>query len=193
MMSTPPNTVGTSQAEKEKLLALLRESRESFLASFAGVSDEQSRRRPAEGSWSVMETVEHLTVAEQFMLDGLTKARRPRTAGAPNREAIFLERLGSRSRKAEAPEGGRPTGRFANLAEAADHFRAARESAIRFLQENNEDLRATEVTHPHPLIGVVSSFEMLISMAKHAERHALQIEEIKNTLCVHADAAKRES
>jgi uncharacterized damage-inducible protein DinB len=179
-MSAVHNAIPVLQAEKELLLTLLRESRERFLASFAGVSDEQSRNRPAEGSWSVIETVEHLTIVEEVMVHRLNTARSPRTAGAPNREAIFLERMGSRSRKVKTPEGGQPTGRFANLAEAADHFRAARESAIRFVQEN-EDLRATEVPHPHPLVGVVSSYEMLIAIAKHAERHALQIEEIKNS------------
>ncbi len=180
-MSALPNTIPTSPADKEKLLALLRESRERFLASFAGVTDQQSRRRPAEGSWSVLETVEHLTAAEKLMLVRLTTTRRTRAAGAPNREAIFLERMGSRSRKAETPESGRPTGRFANLAEAAQNFRAAREAAMRFVDETNEDLRATEVTHPHPSVGDVSSYELLIIMAKHADRHTLQIEEIKNS------------
>src|SRR5438445_24335 len=55
---------------------------------------------------------------------------------------------------------------------------------MQFVERCREDLRATEVTHPHPAAGVVSSYEMLIIMAKHAERHMLQIEEIKNTLPV---------
>lgn len=166
------------------LLALLRESQQRFLRSFAGVSDEQSRRRPAEGSWSVMETVEHLTAAEKLMLLRLTTTRRPRTAGAPNREAVFLERMGSRSRKVEAPESARPIGRFASLAEAAEHFKAARETAMCFVEESTEDLRATEVTHPHPLVGDVSSYEMVLIIAKHAERHALQIDEIRTALAL---------
>lgn len=180
-MSALHNAMPTSQGDKEKLLVLLRESRQRFLESFAGVTEEQSRRRPAEGCWSVLDTVEHLTAAERQMVFRLTTARRPRQAGAPNREAIFLERMGSRSRKVETPEGGRPTGRFAGLAEAAEHFKAAREAAMRFVEESTEDLRATEVTHPHPLVGDVSSYEMVIIIAKHAERHALQIDEIKNS------------
>lgn len=186
MMSTIPNAVGTSQAEKEGLLRLLQESRQRFLASFAGVTEDECRRRPAEGCWSVLETVEHLTAAEKLMLLRLTTALRPRPAGAPNREAIFLERMGSRSRKVEAPESGRPTGRFASLAEAAEHFKAAREASMRFVEDSREDLRATEVTHPHPLVGDVSSYEMVIIIAKHAERHALQLDEIRTTLALSA-------
>jgi uncharacterized damage-inducible protein DinB len=178
-MSTLPNAAAISKADREKLLALLHESRQRFFASFAGVSDEQSQRHPAEGSWSVLDCVEHIAAAETRMMGMLQGPRRPRAAGALNREEIFLQRMADRSRKAVSPEGARPTGRFPNLAAAGKQFESARAVTIRFVEENTEDLRATEVTHPHPMVGDVSAYEMVIIMAKHAERHALQIEEIK--------------
>lgn len=179
-MNALNNPLTAATAEKEKLLALLRESREKFLNSFSGLSDEQSRRK-TEGSWSVLDTVEHLTVAEKTMVRLITTARRPKSPSTPNREEIFLRVLTDRSRKLQSPEAARPAGRFANLAEAAAQFSAAREQALEFVRVSDEDLRATEVTHPHPAAGTVSTYEMLIMMAKHAERHALQIEEIKTT------------
>jgi hypothetical protein len=181
-MSTLPNTVSISPADKEKLLDLLRESTQRFLGSFAGVTEEQSRKRPAEGSWSVMDCVEHVAAAETFMLRLVEGPRRPRPAGAPNREEMFLGRMTDRSVKAESPQGARPTGRFGGLIAAGRQFETARAGTIRFVQENTGDLRATEVTHPHPLFGDVSAYEMVIIMARHAERHALQIEEIKKGL-----------
>jgi uncharacterized damage-inducible protein DinB len=184
-MSVLPNSIPASAAERSSLLALLCQSRERFLESFSDVTEAESRRRPAEGSWSVLDTVEHLTTAEKRMFQLLTTARRPRSADAPNREAIFLERMGSRARKAQTPESGRPTGRFANLQEAREAFLAARDSVVRFVEEANEDLRTTELTHPHPAVGDVSTYEMIIIIAKHAERHALQIDEIKNSLALH--------
>jgi hypothetical protein len=96
--------------------------------------------------------------------------------------------MGSRARKVEAPENGKPTGRFASLSDAAEHFANARGATMAFLEQNTEDLRATEVTHPVSLVGNVSSFEMLIIMARHAERHAAQIEEIRITLATQAMA-----
>src|SRR5215471_8931745 len=181
-MTASPNSIPT---DKDRLLALLRESRQLFLGSFAGVSDEQSRRCPAEGCWSLLDCVEHVAVAETFMLGLLQGARRPRPAGAPNREEMFLQRMTDRSRKAESPQGGRPRGRFANLEEARKQFEVSRAGTIGFVQENTEDLRGTEVTHPLPVFGDVSAYEMVIIMAKHAERHALQIEEIRSTLSLH--------
>jgi hypothetical protein len=45
-----------------------------------------------------------------------------------------------------------------------------------------DDLRASEVKHPHPAAGMVSICEMLVAMAMHAKRHAAQIEEIRKSL-----------
>lgn len=181
-MGAAINPVPTPEADNAVLIALLRETEQKFLNSFSGISDDQSRIRPAEASWSVLETVEHLTLAERTMLRLIMSARRPRSADLPNREELFLAVASDRSRKLEAPEGARPTGRFASLDEAAAQFRAAREAAIHFVQGSTENLRATEMTHPHPAAGTVSTYEMLIVMAKHAERHALQIEETKSRL-----------
>ena len=181
-MSAQPNPSASPAIDNQFLLALLRESREIFLSSFAGVSDEQSRRRPAPDSWSVLDTVEHLAVAETTMLKLVTTQRRRRSGDAPNREQAFLQMVGERTHKMQSPEGARPTGRFANLAEAANQFKASREAIIRFIAQNTEDLRVTEVTHPHPLAGVISSCEMV--MARHGERHAKQIKEIRETLKV---------
>ena len=172
----------SSNTDKEFLVALLRESREKFLGSFAGVSEEQSRVHPAPDSWSVLDTVEHLTSAETLMLKLITAQRKPRSADAANREQVFLQVVADRTRKMQSPESGRPRGRFATLAEAAAQFKATRDGVIQFVEQHPENLRASEVTHPHPAAGNVSTHEMVIIIAKHAERHAKQIHEIREKL-----------
>jgi len=168
------------------LLHLLRASRDHFLSSFAGVSESDCRRKPAEDSWCILETVEHLAMAETIMLKLITETRRPKSSELPDREHIFMKALPDRSRKLRAPEGGEPKGRFASIDEAAARFSTSRHGTIQFVEQCTEDLRATEVTHPHPVAGIVSTREMIIIMAQHAERHALQIVEIKNHLAIHA-------
>ena len=181
-MNALNNLVTDTNAGNEQLLALLHASREKFLKSFAGITDEQSRMHPAPDSWSVLDTVEHLTSAETLMLKLITTERMPRSADAPDREQVFLQVVADRSRKMQSPESGRPRGRFANLAEAGAQFKATRDGVIQFVEQNTEDLRATEVTHPHPAAGKVSTYEMVIIIARHAERHAKQIDEIRSTL-----------
>jgi uncharacterized damage-inducible protein DinB len=174
--------VNSVDSQKEFLVSLLCESRERLLASFAGVSEEESRLRPEPDRWCVLDTVEHITAAETLMGKIVTTQRSPRTPDAPNREELFFLKTSDRSRRWEAPETSVPRGRFATLAEAAAVFKSSRNLTIQFVENNKDDLRTTEVRHPHPGIGVVSTCEMLIIMAKHAERHALQIEEIRKTL-----------
>lgn len=187
-MTTLPNTVSIA-ADNQRLAALLRESRERFLLSLADVSEESCRHRPSSGCWSVLDCVEHVAATETFMFGLLKAPRRPRSADAPNREQIFLERVANRSSKVEAPERAHPTGRFPTLDAAQKLFENSRAGAILLAEQNTEDLRRTEV--PHPLFGEVSAYELLIVMAKHAERHAAQIEEIRNHPVLHASTLTR--
>jgi uncharacterized damage-inducible protein DinB len=188
-MSAQPNPPVSPTVDKQLLLSMLQESRERFLGSFAGLSDEQSRRKPAPECWSVLDTVEHLTTAETIQLKLLETQRAPRPADAPNREQVFLQVIAERTRKMQSPESATPCGRFPSLAAAAEQFKATRAGVIQFLEQANEDLRATEVKHPHPAAGMVSTCEMLIIMAKHAERHAKQIEETRAALGIHSAAS----
>lgn len=181
-MNAVPSPVAAAPGQNETLLALLVSSRDRFLASFADLTEQDARVHPAEGRWSVLETIEHLTVAETTMLRLLEQPRRPRPADAPNREEVFLTAATDRSRRLESPEGARPVGRFVTLAEARKQFSSVRARAIAFLESNRENLRSFEVTHPHPVAGNVSAYELVILIARHADRHALQIEEIKAAL-----------
>lgn len=190
-MSAQPNPMPTSQADKAKLADLLHQTRERFLQSFADVSEEECRRHPEPGQWSVLDVVEHIAIAETVMLNLINGTRRPKTADRANREEAFLRAVADRSRKMQSPEPARPAGRFASLSEARTQFESSREGAIRFVGQCEEDLRATEVTHPHPAAGVVTTYEMLIIMAKHAERHALQIEEIKSSPAIRTGTSAR--
>jgi hypothetical protein len=181
-MSAQPNPLTEIVVDKPFLLAKLQETREVFLNSLAGVTEEQSRLKPAPEQWSVLDTVEHLTTAETIQLELIGTRRAPRPADAPNREGAFLRMIPNRSHKMESPESARPIGRFATLAAATEQFKTTRARVIRFLEEHTEDLRTSEVKHPHPSAGMVSICEMLVAMAMHAQRHAAQIEEIRYKL-----------
>jgi uncharacterized damage-inducible protein DinB len=181
-LSAQPNPASEVVINKQFLLDRLQETHEIFLNSFAGVTEEQSRLKPAPDSWCVLETVEHLTTAETIQLKLISNHRTPRPVDAPNREGAFLHMIPNRTRKMESPEGAKPIGRFATLAEAAEQFKTTRAGVIQFLEQYNEDLRTSEVKHPHPSAGMVSICEMLVAMAMHAKRHAAQIEEIREKL-----------
>jgi uncharacterized damage-inducible protein DinB len=181
-MSAQPNPALAVTIDKQFLLTQLQETRDIFLNSFAGVTEEQSLIKPAPDRWSVLDTVEHLTTAEGIHLNLLQTQRVPRVADAPNREEAFLQMIPNRTRKSESPDSAQPIGRFATLAAAISQFKTTRADVIQFLEQYMEDLRGSAVKHPHPAAGTMSICEMLVAIAMHAKRHAAQITEIRETL-----------
>jgi DinB superfamily len=175
MKATPQRPEVLSQ-KQEPLLCLTR-SRARVLEIVAGVSEEQSRFRLAENSWSILECAEHIAVAERGMFMALER-RTPNTAAPDFTKDALIKAVGTdRTRKFSAPERARPSGRFANVRDAVAGFCSARDRTIAFLEQTDEDLRKCVAVH---LLGTFDAYQYLLIMAAHAERHALQIEEIKH-------------
>ena len=167
----------TPEAQTE-IAHLLEESRRDLHAAVEGVTESQAAAKPESGRWSILECVEHVASAEQGFLARLAGAKRldePRVDHA--KEAKFAARSVSRANPVQAPEAARPTGRFATLASALEHFDAARSQAVAKTAELGPALYALEVEHP--LLGMLNGTELMILLAGHARRHAAQIREIR--------------
>jgi uncharacterized damage-inducible protein DinB len=168
-------------ADREFLLRLLADTQQKFCESAKGLSDEQARLRPAPDRWSVLECVEHVCLAEDGMFARFTTKLTPGDPPADrSREEVILQFAGDRNRKFKAPEHVRPTGRFATLDAALDHFQKSRARAIEYVRHLEIDPRA--YTAQHPAVGAVSGQEMLLILAMHPARHAEQIREVRRTL-----------
>jgi DinB superfamily len=180
-MTTIPATTSCTETDKARLLEALRQGGDAFLSSVAGVDEAACRLRPAENRWSVLECAEHVAVAEEVMLGLVTGDRKARDPAGPRRDDRILRSGTDRSTRFDASNQSQPRRRFSALAEAVAYYRAVRERTLRLVEQTEEDLRATEVKHPHHAVGVISTYECLLLMGSHAQRHALQIEEIKNS------------
>ena len=160
-----------------ELLEKLRASREDFLAAVRGVTDAQAAVNPSAGGWSILQCVEHVATAETALFQRLSMERIPLPDGSPrNLEAAILGRGADRNRKFDAPELVRPAGRFATLEEAVSAFRDVRVRCIAWEENCDEDLRCCSAAHP--FFGPVTGYEMVLFIAMHASRHALQIREL---------------
>jgi hypothetical protein len=166
--------------DRAEFLAVLNQTRDDFLSSIAGVTDEQSRQKPDPDRWSILECAEHVVAAERIMYIMVTERCTPRTTPPTTREREIFARATDRSRKAVAPERVRPTGRIANLAEAAEKFREHRARSIELVNTCEKDLRALEIQHP--MAGLVTAQECLAILAMHPGRHAAQIRELRQSL-----------
>ena len=166
--------------ERAAILKELAAGREVFLEALRGFPEGLAATSPASGRWSVLECVEHVTVSEDFLLTGisigLSQAERWEAPVIdPKREAAILARGADRTTPRISPEVGRPTGRFATLAEAVESFLTVRERTVRFVETCDEDLRSQ-------LIGTINCHEALLLIAVHPRRHASQIREIRTAL-----------
>ena len=167
--------------DKQKLMESLEAGRAVFLDALAGVTEDLASQDAGPGRWSILQCVEHVAVAEEYLLGEIATAS-PSDKPLLNekREAAILERGPDRSRRVEAPDVAKPTGRFLTLSEALQQFLSARQNTIRFLEDSNQNLRS--LLTRHPVIGTVNCYENLLMMAVHPQRHAKQIDEIREVL-----------
>lgn len=167
--------------ERQEILATLGNGRKALLDALKGVPEDLAARIPAAGKWSILECVEHLAIAEDYLFSTIEEAT---SADAParndKREAAIMARGLDRTTPVESPQEGRPTGRFSTLAEALQHFVASRDRTIEFVKHYHLDPRS-QMTQ-HPIIGTVNCYEVLLMMVVHPHRHSQQIREIRAAL-----------
>jgi hypothetical protein len=169
-----------SQADLDRGVKYLDQTRDGVVAATKGLSDAQMKFKPAPDRWSVAETLEHIALAEDFLLQNTSHKVLKEPAGAADRDtakidAMVLAMIPDRSHKAQAPKELVPTGRW-TPAESLDHFLNSRAKTISFLQ-STPDLR--QHVADSPIGQKLDAYEWLLFIAAHSERHTKQILEVK--------------
>jgi len=168
----------TPANEIEFLVNCLEASRERYLRALEGVSESAANVKVGESSWSILHCAEHVATAERQMLTVWNKLAAA-GKGDPAKDSVVPANALNREKKNTAPERSRPNGRYTELSAAIAGFKANRENSIAALHSSSiEDLRGKVVQHP--LAGEIDGYQLFRLMAAHAERHAAQIEDIKN-------------
>jgi hypothetical protein len=170
-----------TQADREKGLQYLQQTRDGVVAATKGLSAAQMKFKAAPDRWSVADTLEHIALAEDFIFQSVTDKIMKAPAGPADRDtakidAMILAMLPDRSQKRQAPGPLVPTGRW-TPAEALDHFLASRAKTIEFLQ-STADLRA-HVSSDNPMQQPLDGYDWMLFIAGHSERHTKQILEVK--------------
>ena len=168
----------TEATGKEVLIDRLRESEEQFVA-VASITEELAKIQPAEGRWSVLNVVEHITLADRGMWKRYESAVPAETVPVnPDADRVIegLRRVGNTKRT--APEHVVPTGRFTCLSDALAEYRKGRNEIVAFVRDHNENFRSKKVQHP---VVLMDGHQLFLLIAAHSDRHATQIENIKNS------------
>jgi hypothetical protein len=172
MSSTSAQTVN----DREQAVAALQKSLDLYLKTIASVAECDCTAKLNDDCWSIVEVAEHVAVAEHGMFRMIELSTEKTTPPDYVLDEKIVLGGTNRETKRQAPEKSHPKGRWKTLAECVDAFRQARVRTLEFAR-NAEGLRGKLVQHP--ALGPMDAHQCLLVMATHAERHALQIEEIK--------------
>jgi hypothetical protein len=170
-----------TERERQSALDRLVRSRQTLLDAVDGVTESQSKWKPAPDRWSILEYVEHLAVS-----DGELIALIERSLQTPAKPETEEERRQREQRIRDnpiqrgtnrAPEMLKPGGRFSSLPQAVSAFLEARERTLEYARTTQQDLRSHFA--PHTVLGPLDGYQWLVANAHHAETHAGHIREVR--------------
>jgi uncharacterized damage-inducible protein DinB len=171
---------GLTQADRERGVQYLDQTRDGVVAAVKGLSEAQLKFKSAPDRWSVAETLEHIAKSEEFLLHHLTETVAKAPAGPAGRDtaktdAAILAMIPDRTHKAKAPAELVPTSTW-TPAESLDHFLKTRADMTAFLT-STPDLR--DHVENSPFGQPWDAYEWVLFIAAHSERHTKQILEVK--------------
>ncbi len=180
-LSVPAFAQELSQADRDKGVQYLEQTRDGVVAAVSGLSGAQMHFKAAPDRWSVAECLEHIALAEDYIFGNVTQNIMKAGPGPADRDVtkvdgMVLDLIPDRSHKAQAPGPLVPTGRW-TPDEALKHFLAGREKTIEFMK-TEPGLRA-HVTAMPDLGQSLDAYEWLLFIGAHSKRHTAQIDEVK--------------
>jgi len=170
-----------SKADRDAMLDHLKKSKKDLEKATKGLSAAQWSFKAAPDRWSVAETYEHITLAEDMLFGLIEKtaqspaAPEKKVATASEKDAKIEQVVTDRSTKFKAPDPLQPTGRW-SVDAMKKEFAARRAKTMDFAKNSKEDLRAHFYAGPP---GEMDGVQWVLFLSSHVERHIAQINEVK--------------
>jgi len=171
-LAAEPMTTG----ERQRLLAHLEMTESWLVSELEGLSVDQLRFRMTPESWTIMDVVEHLAIAEpQYWQRVQDSMKQPPAATKPEATDAGILWYGiDRTERARTGEARVPKGRWTEIAASLGEFRKLRATIREYARTTSDDLRSRRL-----LEGNMDVYQWCLMISAHAQRHILQIREIK--------------
>lgn len=174
-----------TRGERDFAMSSMHATRKMFLDSVAGLTEAQWNFKASPERWSIAECAEHIAVSEDFIFGVAMQTlqspaapdKRQPFAEARKKDEGLIAMVPDRSQKFQAPEPLKPTNRFKTPAEMVAHFKEKRDANIDYIDKTQDDLRVH--FSKHPAAGELDSYQWILLMSGHTERHTKQILEVK--------------
>jgi len=179
---TPINDT-ISKKERDFAVKLLKDTENDVLTNVKGLSDNQLKYKPAPDRWSVEECLKHIAVTEMalwHMTDSiLHQAPNPdKRTGIKNTDEQLVQMIENRTQKVKTMDPFKPENTpYTSADDALTSFKTNRAKLVAYVKTTQDDLRNHVTTMP---FGPTDGYQLILFIAGHTNRHAQQIEEVKN-------------
>lgn len=177
-----------TQADLEQCRRYVEQTGKGVTEATRGLSAAQWNFKPAEDRWSVAEIVEHMVLVQELVLGPIRAGLAAAPAGDRDYKRVdefVVDRFPDRSMRLQAPEPGRPTGRW-KPEEALVRLDANCGRLVEYV-ESTPDLRQRAI-EALPLIRIsegelreMDGYQWVLAVAAHTERHTEQIREVQGS------------
>ena len=162
--------------DRQRLLAHLEMTESWLVSELNGLSPSQLTFRMTPESWSITDVTEHLAIAEpQYWQKVQDSMKQPATTEKLEAtDAAILWYGIDRTNRQKTGEARVPHGTFKTAADALAAFSKLRSTMRDYAQSTSDDLRSRKL-----LEGNMDVYQWFLMISTHAQRHILQIREIK--------------
>jgi len=173
----PAAAEGMKDGDRQRLLAHLDMTENWLVSELDGLTTQQLTFRMSSESWSIMEVVEHLAIAEpQYWQRVQDSMKQPPADKRPEATDAGILWYGiDRTNRAKTGEARVPKGKWQNVKDSLSEFRKLRRTIRDYATNTTEDPRTRML-----LEGNMDVYQWLLMISTHAQRHILQIREIKS-------------
>jgi DinB superfamily len=165
-----------TDGERQRLLAHLDMTESWLVSEVSGLSAKQLRFRRAPDTWNIMDVVEHLATAEpQYWKQLQDSTKQPETTvKAEATDAGILWYGIDRTDRQKTGEARVPKGRWNDVKDSLGEFRTLRATMRSYATTTQDGLRSRRL-----IDGNMDVYQWFLMISTHAQRHILQIREIK--------------
>jgi hypothetical protein len=164
------------EIDRQRLLAHFEMTEGWLVSELQGLSPAQLKFRMTPESWSIMDVVEHLAIAEPQYWERVQNSMKqpPDTEKLEGTDAGILWYGIDRTNRTTTGEARVPKGKFSSVTESLGEFRKLRSTMRDYAKTTSDDLRSRKT-----LEGNIDVYQWFLMISTHSQRHILQIREIK--------------
>lgn len=164
-----------TDVERQHLAAHLEMTQSWLVDEVAKLSPAQLQFRTAPGKWSVLDVIEHLKIAEpiywQQLKDAVKAPASDKKPAATDADVLWYGVDRTERQKTEARK--EPKSQI-DLATGLEAFRKLHDEMLQYARTTSDELRGHLVEKEG-----TDAYQWLLEISAHAQRHILQIREIK--------------